>query len=112
MQANPEAFRAEADDTMRVMVCTHGKVDPCCAVLGDALFRAVDAGACELWHGAHFGGYRFAGDLWCLTSGNCYGHVDTTTVAALLAWERAGRVFHTGFRGRIGISMVRSAPST
>ena len=103
MRDRPLDFAANLDPTSRVIVCTHGKVDPCCAVDGNAVYRHLRArGDVETWHGAHFGGCRFAANVWCLPSGNCYGHVSTETIDALVDAERDGRVYEHGFRGRIG----------
>ena len=69
MREKPLDFAAHADPTFRVIVCTHGKVDPCCAVDGNAVYRHLRArGDVEVWHGAHFGGCRFAANVWCLPS--------------------------------------------
>ena len=103
MRDRPLDFVAHRDPTFRVIVCTHGKVDPCCAVDGNAVYRRLrDHDDVEAWHGAHFGGCRFAANVWCLPSGNCYGHVTTTNIDALVDAERSGRVYQHGFRGRIG----------
>ena len=106
----PHDFAAHRDDAFRVLVCTHGKVDPCCAVDGNRLYRHLrDRGDVEVWHAAHFGGCRFAPNLWCLPSGNCYGRVSTATVDALIDAERRRQVFPKGYRGRIGQSMTTAA---
>ena len=103
MRDQPLDFAAHRDPTFRVIVCTHGKVDPCCAVDGNAVYRRLrDRDDVEVWHGAHFGGCRFAANVWCLPSGNCYGHVSTANIDALVDAERDGRVYERGFRGRIG----------
>ena len=105
MRDRPLDFAAHRDPTFRVIVCTHGKVDPCCAVDGNAVYRRLrDRDDVEAWHGAHFGGCRFAANVWCLPSGNCYGHVSTANIDALVDAERDGRVYEHGFRGRIGQS--------
>ena len=103
MRDRPLDYTAHRDPTFRVIVCTHGKVDPCCAVDGNAVYRRLRSrDDVEVWHGAHFGGCRFAANVWCLPSGNCYGHVSTANIDALVDAERNGRVFAEGFRGRIG----------
>ena len=110
MRDRAHDFAGHRDDTFRLLVCTHGKVDPCCAVDGNRLYRHLRArGDVEVWQAAHFGGCRFAANVWCLPSGNCYGHVSTETVAALIDAERDGRVFRHGYRGRIGQSMHAAA---
>ena len=110
MRDVPLDYAEHRDDAFRLLVCTHGKVDPCCAVHGNALYRHVRRrGDVELWHGAHFGGCRFAGNVWCLPSGNCYGHVSVADIDELIDAERAGRMFQKGYRGRIGQSMTEAA---
>ena len=89
MRDHPEKFIDHKDDTFHVLICTHGKVDPCCAVDGNALYRhLVHTDDLEIWHAAHFGGCRFAANVWCLPSGNCYGHVNSETVDELIESER------------------------
>ena len=110
MRDAPSAFAAHEDDAFRLLVCTHGKVDPCCAVQGNALYRHVrQRGDVEVWHGAHFGGCRFAPNVWCLPSGNCYGHVGLGDIDELIDAERAGRMFPRGYRGRIGQTTTEAA---
>ncbi len=109
MLRHADDLAVEHDETTRILVCTHGKVDPCCALHGNALYRSLDASDIEVWHGAHFGGCRFAGNLWCLTTGNCYGHVEPSVASALLAAEKSQRLFPSGYRGRIGQSPAEAA---
>ncbi len=110
MRDAPQDFAAYRDDGFRVLVCTHGKVDPCCAVHGNALYRHLrQRDDVEVWHGAHFGGCRFAGNVWCLPSGNCYGHVAAEHLDGLIAAERGGRMYQRGFRGRIGQPTAEAA---
>ena len=110
MRDAPLGYVEHRDDAFRLLVCTHGKVDPCCAVHGNALYRHVQRrGDVELWHGAHFGGCRFAGNVWCLPSGNCSGHVSTADIDELIDAERTGRVYSKGYRGRVGQSTTEAA---
>lgn len=110
MRDAPAAFAAHQDDAFRLLICTHGKVDPCCAVQGNALYRRVrQRGDVEVWHVAHFGGCRFAPNVWCLPSGNCYGHVGLDDIDQLIDAERAGRMFPKGYRGRIGQATTEAA---
>lgn len=110
MRDTPQKYLDQKDDTFRLLVCTHGKVDPCCAVDGNAIYRHLsDLKNIELWHAAHFGGCRFAANVWCLPSGNCYGHVAVETIDELIEAERQSRVFPLGYRGRIGQSMYVAA---
>jgi hypothetical protein len=109
LTANPASFAHLETETVRAIVCTHGKVDPCCAKSGNALYRTLlKQQAIEVWQGAHFGGCRFAGNIWFLPSGNCYGHVAPENVHELVKAEQQQQVFHTGFRGRLGQSTIGS----
>lgn len=110
MRDRPLAFAEHRDRTFRAIVCTHDKVDPCCAVDGNAIYRHLRARSdVEVWHGAHFGGCRFAANVWCLPSGNCYGHVSLDNVDELIEAERSGNVYHEGFRRRIGQNGIAAA---
>ena len=110
MRDAPQDFAAHRDDGFRLLICTHGKVDPCCAVHGNALYRSLRRrDDVETWHCAHFGGCRFAGNVWCLPSGNCYGHVATADLDGLIEAERDGRMYPRGFRGRVGQPAAEAA---
>ena len=39
MLNHPQAFSCHSDDTLRILICTHGKFDPCCAVDGSNIYR-------------------------------------------------------------------------
>lgn len=110
LRDHPERYLDHRDDTFRLLICTHGKVDPCCAVDGNAIYRLLrDRKDLELWHAAHFGGCRFAANVWCLPSGNCYGHVSAETIDELIEAERQKRIYPRGYRGRIGQPMHAAA---
>ena len=110
MRDQPHKYLSHTDDTFRLLICTHGKVDPCCAVDGNGIYRHLHGQEnLELWHAAHFGGCRFAGNVWFLPSGDCYGHVSTETIDELIEAERQKRVYAHGYRGRIGQPMHAAA---
>jgi hypothetical protein len=85
-----------------LVVCTHGKRDPCCALHGrplyDALRHATDAD--RVWQSTHVGGDRFAGNVVVLPHGLYYGRVAPGDVGRLLTAHAAGRVDLDGYRGR------------
>jgi hypothetical protein len=85
-----------------LLVCTHGKHDPCCARYGrplhDALADEVDAE--WLWQSTHIGGDRFAGNLVCLPYGLYYGRLDGPGAAVVLDELLAGRIHLDTYRGR------------
>ena len=85
-----------------LLVCTHGKHDPCCARYGRPLYDAL---ADELepdwvWQSTHVGGDRFAGNLVCLPHGLYYGRLDRPSAATVLDELLAARVHLEPYRGR------------
>ena len=68
-----------------LLVCTHGRHDPCCAERGRPVARALSQAYPEqTWECSHMGGDRFAGNLLCLPDGIAYGRVapeDAATIA-------------------------------
>jgi hypothetical protein len=85
-----------------LLVCTHGKHDPCCALYGRPLYDAL---ADELepdwvWQSTHVGGDRFAGNLVCLPYGLYYGRVDRAAAAAVLDELLVERIHPDPYRGR------------
>ena len=110
MRFDPSSYETYRDDTVRAVVCTHGKVDPCCARRGNATLRAlVESPDVEVWHGAHFGGCRFAANVWFLQSGNCYGRVLPEDALSFARSEGRGEVARLGYRGRIGQTSLAAA---
>jgi hypothetical protein len=85
-----------------LLVCTHGKHDPCCARYGrpvyDALAEEVDPD--WVWQSTHVGGDRFAGNLVCLPHGLYYGRLDGPAAASVLDELLAERVELDPYRGR------------
>lgn len=85
-----------------LLVCTHGKHDPCCARYGrplyDAVRELVDDG--WAWQTSHIGGDRFAGNLVCLPEGLYFGRVEPGDAWAVLEQYLAGRVYLDLYRGR------------
>lgn len=76
------------------LVCTHGKRDRCCAVLGRPMLSVIP----DAWECTHIGGHRFAPTILSLPHGLVFGRVrpqEWAQVASLgpgaVAWLR-GRV--------------------
>lgn len=63
----------------RVLVCTNGKRDTCCAVHGGALLRDFDQ-VQDVWESSHIGGHRFAPTILHVPTGYVAGRI---TVADL-----------------------------
>jgi hypothetical protein len=99
--AGEGAVGAPVDGPLLV-VCTHGKRDPCCALHGrplyDTLRRATEPE--RVWQSTHVGGDRFAGNVVVLPHGLYYGRVLPANVDELLVAHAAGRVDLGRYRGR------------
>jgi hypothetical protein len=85
-----------------LLVCTHGKHDPCCARLGRPLYEAVREQVDEgwAWQCTHVGGDRFAGNLVCLPEGLYFGRVEPADAWSVLDEYLSGRVRLDLYRGR------------
>ncbi|MGW6531524.1 sucrase ferredoxin [Streptomyces venezuelae] len=82
------------------LVCTNGKRDRCCALLGRPLAAALaSSGAEGAWEITHLGGHRFSPTLLVLPYGYAYGRMETAAVKEILDAARAGRVLTEGCRG-------------
>ncbi len=85
-----------------VLVCAHGRRDPCCARNGVPLFDALSAHvpAELLWQSSHQGGHRFAANVLVLPAGLSLGRVPAGEAATIAADVAAGRIPLEHFRGR------------
>ena len=85
-----------------VLVCVHGRRDPCCARLGVPVFDALAAEVTPelLWQSSHQGGHRFAANVLALPSGISLGRVAPESASAVATELRAGRIPLEHFRGR------------
>ena len=92
----------EALDHPLLVVCTHGKRDPCCARRGRPLYDGLREAADEdwVWQSTHVGGDRFAGNLVCLPEGVYYGRVARLGALTVLTEHLAGRIELAHYRGR------------
>jgi hypothetical protein len=83
------------------LVCTNGKRDRCCALLGRPLAAELATSAhADVWETTHIGGHRFAPTLLVLPYGYAYGRAAAHTVKSVLEAVRDGRVATEGCRGR------------
>ncbi|WP_428815009.1 sucrase ferredoxin [Streptomyces albus subsp. chlorinus] len=83
------------------LVCTNGKRDRCCALLGRPLADELAAsGGANVWEITHIGGHRFAPTLLVLPHGYAYGRLGAVAVKAVLDAVRDGHVTLEGCRGR------------
>ena len=84
-----------------LLVCTNGRRDRCCAVLGRQLIHRIGERHREgIWETTHTGGHRFAPAAVLLPSGYTYGRLTTHQVDSALAAAAAGKVSLDGLRGR------------
>ncbi len=92
----------EPVDHPLLVVCTHGKRDPCCARRGRPLYDGLREASDEgwVWQSTHVGGDRFAGNLVCLPEGVYYGRVTRLAALTVLEEHLAGRIELEHYRGR------------
>ncbi|TDU84388.1 hypothetical protein EV138_6859 [Kribbella voronezhensis] len=84
-----------------LLVCTNGKRDECCALLGRPIVNALSALAPgRVWEADHLGGHRFAPTATLLPSGTMHGRLDLETATAVLAASDRGETIVTNLRGR------------
>ncbi|MFF3745506.1 sucrase ferredoxin [Streptomyces kronopolitis] len=83
-----------------VLVCTNGKRDRCCALLGRPLAAELAASGAEAWEVTHIGGHRFSPTLFVLPFGYAYGRASAPLVKEAVEAARDGRVTIDHCRGR------------
>lgn len=93
------------DDEPLVLVCTHGKKDPCCAVRGRPVAAALAQRYPEqTWECSHTGGDRFAANVLLLPDGATYGGLDVDSALTVVEEHRAGRPDTAHLRGLCGVA--------
>ncbi|MER5468442.1 sucrase ferredoxin [Streptomyces sp. NPDC002935] len=91
--------RPHTDDPL-ALVCTNGKRDRCCALLGRPLAAELAAsGVHGTWEVTHLGGHRFSPTVLVLPYGYAYGRAEAHAVKEVLQGVREGRVVTEGCRG-------------
>jgi hypothetical protein len=84
-----------------LMVCTHGRRDPCCARQGLPVYERIGArDDATVWQTSHVGGHRFAANVIALPHGIYYGRVRPDTADAIVNAYRAGQLTLDTYRGR------------
>ncbi|MEU7598709.1 sucrase ferredoxin, partial [Streptomyces sp. NPDC039022] len=83
-----------------VFVCTNGKRDRCCALLGRPLASELADSGAEAWEVTHIGGHRFSPTLFVLPYGYAYGRASAPLVKEAVASARDGRILLDHCRGR------------
>ena len=93
-----------------LLVCTHGRHDPCCAERGRPLAAALARAWPDLvWEASHLGGDRFAGNLVALPRGDYFGGLDADSGPGVVAQYLAGQLDPDFHRGRSSQSWVVQA---
>src|SRR4029079_10991680 len=97
-----------------LIVCTHGKHDPCCARYGRPLYAALEGQADDgwVWQSSHVGGDRFAGNVVVLPEGLYFGRVEPADAWSLLDEYLAGPVDVQHSRGRACHTLSEQAADT
>lgn len=82
------------------LVCTNGKRDRCCALLGRPLAAELASSGVEgVWEVTHLGGHRFSPTLLVLPYGYAYGRAEAHAVKEILSGAQEGRIVVEGCRG-------------
>ncbi|MEU5098195.1 sucrase ferredoxin [Streptomyces sp. NPDC020996] len=82
------------------LVCTNGRRDRCCALLGRPLAAELAASGTEgVWEVTHLGGHRFSPTLLVLPYGYAYGRARADAVEEVLRGVQEGRIVVEGCRG-------------
>jgi hypothetical protein len=85
------AFRTTTDPL--IVVCTHGRRDPCCAERGRPLAQTTAAAFPSItWESTHVGGDRFAGNLVAFPHGLYFGHVEPRETSEIVRAYGDGRI--------------------
>jgi hypothetical protein len=83
------------------LVCTNGRRDRCCALLGRPLAAELAAaGHAQVWEVTHLGGHRFSPTMLVLPYGYAYGGLSAHTAKEVLEAARDGRMVPEWCRGR------------
>ncbi|GAA3094905.1 sucrase ferredoxin [Kribbella aluminosa] len=88
-------------DNPIVLVCTNGKRDECCALLGRPLVSGLaERAPGRVWEANHLGGHRFAPTATYLPAGTMHGQLTVETAVEILTAADRGETVLTGLRGR------------
>ncbi|WP_042393887.1 sucrase ferredoxin [Streptacidiphilus carbonis] len=83
------------------LVCTNGRRDRCCALLGRPLAAELQAGGhAQVWEVTHLGGHRFSPTMLVLPYGYAYGRMSAHAAKDILEATRDGRMVPEWCRGR------------
>ncbi|MCJ0894307.1 sucrase ferredoxin [Rhodococcus sp. ARC_M5] len=82
------------------LVCTHGKKDPCCAVLGRPVATALSRPDGRVWESTHLGGDRYAAGMVALPEGSYYGNLTPANARGVVDGHDRGQLSLQHYRGR------------
>ncbi|WP_327785623.1 sucrase ferredoxin [Arthrobacter sp. 18067] len=93
-----------------ILVCAHGRHDPCCAVRGLPVGRALSERWPELvWECSHIGGDRFAANVVVAPDGVYYGGLGAESAVATIEDHLAGLIHAEFLRGYTDLSPPQQA---
>ena len=105
-QQNPVlAYQAPFPTVPRLLVCTHGQYDQCCAKYGQSIFQyfrdycQMENLPLEVWQSTHIGGHRFAATAIVFPSGHTYGRIEKNQVPTIVHSILENRIFLPAYRG-------------
>ncbi|MEU0059333.1 sucrase ferredoxin [Streptomyces sp. NPDC006334] len=104
-RGEPRSFDAALDGRPHTggplaLVCTNGKRDRCCALLGRPLAAELAASDMDgVWEVTHLGGHRFSPTALVLPYGYAYGRAEAHALKEVLHGAREGRIVVQGSRG-------------
>jgi hypothetical protein len=104
--AKPLLVRRPLPAVRAFLVCTNGARDPCCALNGAAVVRALGDRAVEC---THLGGHRFAANVLVLPDNLLFGRLDVDTAVAVATEVESGRVPLEHLRGRCDLPPEQQA---
>jgi hypothetical protein len=84
------------------LVCTNGKRDQCCAILGRPVAEAIATTDWDTWECSHLGGHRFAATIMLLPTGDMFGRLDPRSAVEAVRSFDAGQLALSHHRGRAG----------
>jgi hypothetical protein len=101
LAAGAAAYASQISPDPLYLICTNGRRDPCCAVNGPAVFRALSRlPNLQVWQTSHLGGHRFAANLVYLPDGLFFGRLDPRSAAEVVAGLQRSELALDHFRGR------------
>ncbi|WP_242496722.1 sucrase ferredoxin [Rhodococcus sp. Q1] len=93
-----------------LLVCTHGHHDPCCAVRGRPVARALAKHWPEqVWECTHVGGDRFAANVVIVPDGVYYGGLDAESSVVTIEEHFSDRIHHHHLRGYTDLAPLQQA---